>query len=1051
MEYGHIQAVICNPLARGGTVRVRISGATSDCAIFDPLTLEPKSQPLYVDGAGLVPEFVVERGNVYDIYFFDQMGAPAGDTLAVTVNDDVIGVPGTDGKDGVDGTDGKDGLDGADGVDGTDGVDGVDGADGVSLVSIRVDENSSTGKVLYNLSNDPENWIEAGDVVPGGLGQVKVSSSDSLGYLESKVTAGDDISITNSGTNLEINNTAPETFKTQASQYSTVKDFLNGVIEGTSGITVSVSADFNKIILSGAGIGGSGFTPRGAWDSVTTYNEGDGVWYYDSSVTPVINRYYVATATNTNIDPYTDGTGWVMMFSIDQLGDQLVKLDASDSTASFLLDKIVAGTGITFTRTVDAGGDFITIDGAPVWSIGVNGVDKTIADVSNTLDFVDGEVTEVTWDGNTIKVNHDTFTESGTVITHTATGLPKFDEYGHYKGQSDAIEISDVNGLETALDDAGDGKVSVDNSDTKGYLKDKLIAVGAVELYNIGSPTDKDIQIVGTGKVATDSGDVVGYLENKVIAGDNVTINKVPHLTGESLEVSVNLPELDDDEPIIAEYGNYSSIYLASNTGGAAELKVAGKYTEFPMNTKRIDNKVGGSFSTMNGVFSPEKEGYYVCTFNAFVHPSSSTSRNYPVYVSCSVEVSYDGNTWVDYGGSDSAKMLKIVFPSTGTYPEGYGKALTFHMVVHLKDNQYSGDHMMARIMIQRNPFNTGYNNSIYFQYPQFAWYELKKPVGIQGPKGDKGDTGEAGDTGAQGPQGNDGADGATGPQGAIGETGPQGVNGTDGADGAQGVAGADGIDGADGAQGPQGEQGDIGPQGVAGADGADGSIGPQGNDGAQGPQGAQGADGGIQVADAPSDGNTYGRKNNTWVEVEGGGGTASGELLELDITQISHGFTVPTAVYNNGSGWVAAQADNADTMATHVVIEVVDANTFKVSNSGRADIGAHGLTVGQYYFTSDSVAGGVTPIEPEDYSNPLFRVASATEIDLVPWRPTQSGGIVEGPQGPQGEVGAAGADGAQGDIGPQGPQGPQGFSDVEIVTALPSSPVSNILYVVVS
>lgn len=578
-------------------------------------------------------------------------------------------------------------------------------------------------------------------------GLVKVTLSDSLGYLEDKVTAGADISIVNSGTNLSIINDAPETFKTQASQYSTVKDFLDGVIEGTSGITVSVSANSNKIILSGAGIGGSGFTPRGAWDGVTTYDEGDGVWYYDSGVTPVINRYYVATATNTNIDPYTDGTGWVMMFSIDQLGDQLVKLDANDSNASFLLDKIVAGAGITFTRTVDAGGDFITIDGAPVWSIGVNGTDKTIADVSNTLDFVDGELIEVVWDGNNIKVNHDTFAESGTVVTQTATGLPKFDEYGHYKGENDAIEISDINGLETALTDVGDGKVSVDNSDMKGYLKNKLIAYGAVELFDVSySPNDKKIQIVGTGKVATDNGDVVDYLENKVIAGDNVTINKVPHLNGESLEVSVNLPELDDDEPIIAEFGNPSSVYFPSNNSGSYIHRVAGKYTEFPMNTKRIENKAGGCFSTMNGVFSPEKEGYYVCAFNAYVHPSTSTSRNQPVYLSCSVEVSYDGTTWVDYGGSDSTRMTYIVFPSTGTSPEGYGKPMTFHMVVHLKDNQYSGKHMMGRIIITQGRFGAGYDNSVYFYYPQFAWYELKKPVGIQGLKGDTGTVTALGD-----------------------------------------------------------------------------------------------------------------------------------------------------------------------------------------------------------------------------------------------------------------------------------------------------------------
>ena len=131
---------------------------------------------------------------------------------------------------------------------------------------------------------------------------------------------------------------------------------------------------------------------------------------------------------------------------------------------------------------------------------------------------------------------------------------------------------------------------------------------------------------------------------------------------------------------------------------------------------------------------------------------------------------------------------------------------------------------------------------------------------------------------------------------------------------------------------------------------------------------------------------------------------------------------------YYNGTTWILGQADDPDTMATHVVIEVVDVNTFKVSNSGRANLVGHGLTVGQYYFTSDTVAGAVTSVEPNDYSNPMFRVADVDNIDLVPWRPSTTSG---------------------GSEGPQGPQGVQGYSSVQIVTALPGTPDPTVVYIV--
>lgn len=746
MALAYIQPIFLTPAAAGGYIRVFLAGGTDDAPVYNPVTGEVSYSPVPINSAGFSDGFQVESDNVYDLKVYKANGSLYLTRENVSVlggSSGAVGPQGPQGVQGPAGATGATGATGAAGTNGTNGTNGTDGEDGVSLVSIRVDETTNTGKILYNLSSDPNNWIDAGDIVPAGLGQVKVTGTDSLGFLEEKIAAGTDVSIDNSGTQLTINNTAPETFKTQASQYSTVKDFLNSIIEGTSGVTVSTSADFNKIIISGAGIGGSGFTPKGEWNNTTTYVEGDGVWYYDDSVSPVINRYYVASATNTNSNPYTVGTGWVIMFSIDQLGDQMVKLDSSDSTTGFLLNKLVAGQGITFTRTVNAGGDFITIDGQPTFSVGVNGTDKTISDLSNVVDLVDGELTEVAWDGNNIKVNHETYTESGTSATQTATGLPKFDAYGHYKGESDAIEMSDVSGLESALTTAGDGKVSIQAGDTKGFLEDKIIVAGAIVKATVGSPSNKYVQLVGTGKVAVSDVDAVGYLEDKIIAGDNVAITiEDEGTTDEKVKVSVDLPALDDDYPIIAEYGNpSSSVYFASNNSGRAVIKIAGKSAELALNTKRIDNY--NKFNTTTGVFAPEKDGYYVMSMKGWVKPTGSTSTNVDVGLGVEVEVSYDGVTWASQGGSDSCKWF--FFNTTNSSYAGYGTPIAFDVVVDMKDNAFSGAHRQARIVVQQNSFGSGYNNSFYIVYPQVYFYELKRPIGLQGPKGDQGDQGDPG------------------------------------------------------------------------------------------------------------------------------------------------------------------------------------------------------------------------------------------------------------------------------------------------------------------
>jgi len=128
-------------------------------------------------------------------------------------------------------------------------------------------------------------------------------------------------------------------------------------------------------------------------------------------------------------------------------------------------------------------------------------------------------------------------------------------------------------------------------------------------------------------------------------------------------------------------------------------------------------------------------------------------------------------------------------------------------------------------------------------------------PVGPQGPQGVQGNTGPQGSTGPQGPVG---GTGPVGPKGNTGDTGPQGPQGIVGPQGGVGPQGPQGFVGATGAKGDKGDQGDIGPRGETGPQG------PQGETGETGPAGDFGDN------EAPTDGQTYGRKDGAWSLIEG-------------------------------------------------------------------------------------------------------------------------------------------------------------------------------------
>ena len=112
------------------------------------------------------------------------------------------------------------------------------------------------------------------------------------------------------------------------------------------------------------------------------------------------------------------------------------------------------------------------------------------------------------------------------------------------------------------------------------------------------------------------------------------------------------------------------------------------------------------------------------------------------------------------------------------------------------------------------------------------------------------------------------------------------------------------------------------------------------------------------------------------------------------EVTQATHGFVVKDVLYNNAGVWTKAQADDADTLGIAIVIAVEDVNNFTYATYGNQTVTAHGLTVGEYYFTSAGTAGLLSLTAPDgltDYSNPVCFIPDANTITILPWRPSQA------------------------------------------------------------
>lgn len=247
---GYLQTIFNFPTCKNGKLYIYVAGETTPCIIYDYINQNPRFNPVSIDVDGYAEGFLVDDDYIYDIRVVDYLGATqiTRENIAVGGGAGDVGPKGDKGDKGDTGDKGDKGDAGTDGTDGTNGTNGTDGTDGISLLSIRVDDSTSTGTILYNLSSDPSLWYDAGSITPDGIGLVSVSSTDTPDYLTNKIFGTDGaVTITATANSL--------TFNLDSSLLTRLDDIDTMLADHESRIDVLEAASYTKQVIFGGAIG----------------------------------------------------------------------------------------------------------------------------------------------------------------------------------------------------------------------------------------------------------------------------------------------------------------------------------------------------------------------------------------------------------------------------------------------------------------------------------------------------------------------------------------------------------------------------------------------------------------------------------------------------------------------------------------------------------------------------------------------------------------------------------------------------------------------------
>ena len=129
-----------------------------------------------------------------------------------------------------------------------------------------------------------------------------------------------------------------------------------------------------------------------------------------------------------------------------------------------------------------------------------------------------------------------------------------------------------------------------------------------------------------------------------------------------------------------------------------------------------------------------------------------------------------------------------------------------------------------------------------------------------------------------------------------------------------------------------------------------------------------------------------------TWQSGGTGGGTASGERIEKEITQASHGFGIGEVIAWSGGTYIKAIADGTqDAETLGIVSESGSTSTFTLVYAGYVDgLGSLALNANTTYYLSTTVEGGLTETEPtatDEITKPILTTLGGSEAVVFQYR----------------------------------------------------------------
>lgn len=136
------------------------------------------------------------------------------------------------------------------------------------------------------------------------------------------------------------------------------------------------------------------------------------------------------------------------------------------------------------------------------------------------------------------------------------------------------------------------------------------------------------------------------------------------------------------------------------------------------------------------------------------------------------------------------------------------------------------------------------------------------------------------------------------------------------------------------------------------------------------------------------------------------------GQGMGRRYTKTAHGFSVGNAIRYSGGGWVLASAAAFESLATHVVVRVLDANRFDADSSGGWGIG---VGISGPVYLSATVPGALTGTRPTTGAVQVvgIGIAGVTWIALAPGDGTFQLDVTKGAPALPGGIGWNADDGA--------------------------------------